>query len=270
MDVSTALVLLEQESSQLDSIVAPLAAADWQRSTPAAGWNIADQIAHLHWTDTVAHQSAQGDPAFDRMVERVQAEGSGFIQEVSDGYAALPPADLLSAWRDGRKSLVDALTQADPGSKLSWFGPPMRPVTMVTARIMETWAHGLDVCDALQVEKPADTPLIAVTRIGFRTLGFSFVSHGEEAPEEPVRVALTMHGGELLEYGPEDAANTVTGSAWGFAAVVTQRRHIDDVDLEADGPVARRWMEIAQAFAGSPTLGPAAGERTITAQGGQR
>lgn len=270
MDVSTALVLLEQESSQLDSIVAPLEPADWKRPTPAEGWNIADQIAHLHWTDTVAHQSAQGDPAFDRLVEKVVAEGPGIVQEVSDGYAAMPAAELLSAWRDGRKALVDALTQADPGSKLSWFGPPMRPVTMVTARIMETWAHGLDVCDALGVEKPADTPLVAVTRIGFRTLDFSFVSHGEEAPQEPVRVELTIPGGELLEYGPEDAANTVKGSAWGFAAVVTQRRHIDDVDLTAEGDVARRWMEIAQAFAGAPTMGPAAGERTITAQGGQR
>ena len=52
--------------------------------------------------------------------------------------------------------------------------------------------------------------------------------------------------------------DSVTGPAEDFCLVVTQRRHVDDTRLAVRGPLAREWMECAQAFAGPATSGPAA------------
>ena len=45
---------LRAESDDLDALVAALSADGWARLTPAPGWTIAHQIAHLLWTDRVA------------------------------------------------------------------------------------------------------------------------------------------------------------------------------------------------------------------------
>lgn len=264
MDIETALGLLSRESEELDGLVSALAPAQWATPTPSASWTIADGIAHLHWTDLVTAQAITGDPAFADTAARVD---DTTVDTAAHRLADQPPQHLLAAWRQGRIRLRTAIAAADPAEPVPWFGPSMRPMTMTTARIMETWAHGLDVWDALEEVKPATETLAAVARIGARTRDYAFASHGRPVPETEVRVELSMPDGPALVFGDETAENRVTGSAWGFAAVVTQRRHPADVDLSADGPIAAEWLELAQAFAGAPTLGPAAGERTV---GGRR
>lgn len=266
METTTASSMLEQESSALDDVLSGLSPQQWTLQTPSPGWTIADQIAHLHWTDIVSTQTVTKDPAFDALRDRVASgENPQLIDDEAHRIAAQPAEELLEAWRAGRQRLRSALEAADPAVKITWFGPSMRPATMLTARIMETWAHGLDVFDALGKDKPAGPALAAVARIGERTRGFSFANHGLEVPTEDVRVELSMPDGDGLTFGPEDAANRVTGTAWAFAAVVTQRRHIDDVELAAEGAIAEEWMRIAQAFAGPPARGPAPGQRIAAA-----
>jgi uncharacterized protein (TIGR03084 family) len=264
MEISSALDMLEQESEGLDALVAGLSPEQWLLETPSPGWTIADQIAHLHWTDVVTVQTVTEDPEFDALLKRVSSgENPQLIDDEAHRIADRPAAELLESWRAGREQLKTVLGEADPAAKIAWFGPSMRPMTMITARIMETWAHGLDVFDALGIDKPAGPSLAAVARIGDRTRGFSFTSRGLEAPGDDVRVELSLPGGDTLAFGPAEAVNRVIGSGWGFAAVVTQRRHIDDVDLTAEGPTAETWMSIAQSFAGAATEGPAAGERAL-------
>lgn len=266
MEISAALSMLDQESRELDDILTGLSPQQWALETPSAGWTIADQIAHLHWTDIVSTQPVTKDPEFDALRARVASgKDLGLIDDEAHRIAGQPVESLLAAWRAGRQRLREVLEAADPSAKIAWFGPPMRPATMITARIMETWAHGLDVFDTLGEAKPAGPALAAVARIGVRTRGFSFGNHGLEAPSAEVRVELSMPAGDDLTFGPDDAANRVSGTAWGFAAVVTQRRHIDDVDLAAEGNVAEEWMSIAQTFAGPPTRGPRAGQRIVNA-----
>jgi hypothetical protein len=52
----------------------------------------------------------------------------------------------------------------------------------------------------------------------------------------------------------------VTGPALDFCLLVTQRRHRDDLALETTGDDAAHWLTIAQAFAGPPGAGRAAGQ----------
>ena len=136
------------------------------------------------------------------------------------------------------------------------FLPHPPATSMVTARFMETWAHSLDVYDALGITPERSDRIKHVAHIGVRTRGFSFANAGLNVPEAPVRVELTAPSGDLWTWGPDDAAETVRGSASDFCLLATQRVHRADTDLVAQGPGADAWLDVAQCFAG-----PAGGGR---------
>ncbi|AQT82430.1 TIGR03084 family protein [Mycolicibacterium litorale] len=246
---------LRDESDALDALIAPLDAAGWAQPTPAPGWTVAHQIAHLLWTDRVALTSVTDEPAFTELLTAAAADPFGFVDKAAEELAATPPAELLDQWRQTRTALHAALRTVADGRKLLWFGPPMSAPSMATARLMETWAHGLDVADALGVEIRPSSRLKSIAHLGVRTRDFAFSVHGLPAPAEPFRVELTAPGGDLWTWGPEDAAQRVTGSALDFCFLVTQRRPRAELDVVAQGSDAERWLEIAQAFAGPPGAG---------------
>ena len=246
---------LTAEGEALDQLVSPLDAEGWRTPTPAAGWDIAHQVAHLAWTDEVAVKAATDKEAWDAVVLQAIADPDGFVDAEATRLAALDPAALLDRWRRARSALPKALLDLPEGTKLPWFGPPMSPTSMATARFMETWAHGLDVAEALG-RTPAPTDRIRhVAFLGVRTRNFAFSVHQLEVPAEEFRVELTAPSGETWAYGPEGATESVRGPAYDFCLLVTQRRHRDDLDLVATGPAADRWLDIAQAFAGPPGAG---------------
>lgn len=252
---------LTAEGDQLEAMVAGLSDEQWRTPTPAEGWDIATQIAHLAWTDEVAVTAATDKAGWDALVLEAIADPMGFVDKQALAGGAVPPAELLARWRAARPALAAALRAYPAGEKLPWFGPPMSPTSMATARFMETWAHSLDVADALIstssiTEAPAPTDRIRhVAHIGVRTRNFAFQNNGLEPPTDEFRVVLTAPSGETWEWGPEDAAQSVTGPAYDFCLRVTQRRHLDDLDLVAVGTDAERWLQIAQAFAGPPGTG---------------
>lgn len=254
-DLDAVLADLRDESATLDALVAPLPTPEWQRPTPAQGWSIAHQIAHLSWTDTVACAAASDLGAFTAtLTEAAQSPGT-FADDAAERGAATEPALLLRTWRARRDELATALRALPAGEKIPWFGPPMSATSMATARLMETWAHGQDVADALEVERPVTVRLRNIAHIGVRTRDFAFVLHGETPPSDPFRVELTGPSGEVWAWGPDDAPQQVAGAALDFCLLVTQRRHRDDLRVTAVGADADAWLDIAQAFAGPPGHG---------------
>ncbi len=151
--------------------------------------------------------------------------------------------------------MLRELLSLDPSTRVPWYGPDMSIASSLTARIMETWAHGQDVADALGATRATTPALRHVAHIGVRTLANSFVTRGFEVPDAPVYVALTSPDGECWTWGDAGAADRVEGDAVEFCLVVTQRRHVADTNLAVHGPVATQWMQIAQAFAGPPGAG---------------
>ncbi|GAB3796487.1 TIGR03084 family metal-binding protein [Micromonospora zhanjiangensis] len=254
VDLNRLLTDLTDESADLDALVAPLPAVDWQRRTPAPGWTVAHQIAHLAWTDHVARLAATDPAGFLASVSRAATDPGGFVDRGAEEFLA-PPATLLARWRDGRTALAGALAAVPVGTTLPWYGTRMSPASMVTGRIMETWAHGQDVADALGVARTPTGRLRHVAHLGTRTLGHGFAAHGRAVPEAPVHVELTAPDGATWHFGPADAADRVTGPALDFCLLVTQRRHRADLALVATGPVADEWLDVAQAFAGPPGAG---------------
>lgn len=258
--VHSVLADLRAEGDALDALLVAAGAdgdpGPWRKPTPAAGWTVAHQIAHLAWTDRRALLSARDEDAFHREAQATAAaDPHGFVDEGARTGAALPPAELLADWRTGRAELLLALAAQPPGRRLAWYGPPISIAGMASARIMETWAHGEDVADALGVRRAPTARLRHVVHLGVRTRDFAHALHGLTPPAEPFRVELTAPDGTLWTHGPEGAAQRVTGDALDFCLLVTQRRHRTDLRLHADGPDADRWLDIAQAFAGPPGPG---------------
>ncbi|WP_129294660.1 TIGR03084 family metal-binding protein [Streptomyces lydicus] len=263
-DPGAVLADLRAESEELDALVAGLPAERWSVPTPAEGWTVAHQIAHLAWTDRQALLSATDPEGFARAAQEALASPLTFVDEAAEAGAKVPPAELLAGWRDGREELLRALADRPAGVKLPWYGPPMSVASMATARLMETWAHGQDVADALGVTRRPTARLRHIARIGVRTRDFAYATHQLTPPDEEFRVELRGPDGSVWEYGPADAGQRVTGDAVEFCLLVTQRAHRADLpSLRAEGADAQRWLGIAQAFAGPPGKG-----REPSGQGG--
>ncbi len=255
------------ETAVTRDLVAGLDETGWRTATPAVGWRIADQIGHLAYFDEMAVQSAVRPEAFVADLAAAQAAGTAIDPDsIADRYRDRSGAQLLAWFDAARAQLLGTFAGLDPGVRLPWFGPAMSAASSLTARLMETWAHTQDIADALGVTREPTDRLRHVAHIGVGARAFSYLVHGLPAPEVPVHVALTAPSGATWTWGPADAADRVRGPALDFCLLVTQRRHRDDLGLAVEGPAAREWVAIAQAFAGPPGAGRRPGQFSARAR----
>jgi uncharacterized protein (TIGR03084 family) len=255
-------LLAEQEA--LDTVVAPLSDEQWQLDTPSPGWSVADQIAHLTYFDESASWAITDEERFrasltDLAPVLTADPDLDAMDNVTLGpLRSMTPSELLEAWRSNRRQLADAAAQLADDERVIWYGPSMGAKSFLTARLMECWAHGQHIVDAVgAVREPTDR-LQHIAQLGFITRTWTYINRGLDAPTSPVRVELAAPSGATWTFGPDDADQSVVGSAEDFCLVVTQCRHVDSTDLVVTGDEARDWMTKAQAFAGAATDGPSA------------
>lgn len=245
------------ETQALTGILDALPASEWRMPTPAVGWTIGDQVSHLAYFDETTLLSLTDPHRFRRAAAALLAGGDDFADRVALAHRHLDAAALLAWFRAERASLVEGYARTDPAGRLPWYGPDMGVASSITARIMETWAHGQDVADALGVTRAPTARLRHIAHLGIRALPYSFTVRGLAVPTAPIRVELAGPDGATWVWGPPDAEDRITASALDFCLVVTQRRHRDDTDLVSTGATADAWIRIAQAFAGPPGPGRA-------------
>lgn len=256
---------LQAEYDALDTIVKDLSDQLWQTQTPFFNWSIKDEISHIAYFDRAAYYSATDQEAFVKDMEQML---EGFVdysqmhKKVNSVGGNMLSQELLSWWRHNRQMLINAFSALSPKDRLPWYGPTMSARSSATARLMETWAHGQDIVDALHVKRQSTDRLRHIAHIGVNTFQWSFKNRQMTVPESPVYVALNSPSGELWEWGPSDASDQVFGNAEDFCLIVTHRRNIADVhSIHTKGDVANQWMQIAQAFAGPPETPPQPGKR---------
>ncbi len=245
---------LSAEHESLDAALAGLSEEEWAAPTPADGWQVRDQISHLAYFDTTAALALVAPERFDEHKKALLAGEAGTAPDVALGRSVTGPR-LLADWRTGRRDLLDAARAADPDRRVPWYGPEMSLASFVTARLMETWAHGQDARDALSLPASVSDRLRNVCHIGVSARRYTYLVHGLEDPGTPVLVRAAAPNGGTWTWGPSDASEEITGSALGLALVFTQRRHPDDTDVKASGATAAQWLSIAQAFAGPAGTG---------------
>jgi uncharacterized protein (TIGR03084 family) len=259
--VSDILTDLLQEQAALDPIVRALSDADWATPTASPRWTVTDQVGHLTFFDRKAALAIESPERWDDERSRLFGAGGdvGVDELTLTAVRELAPGERHAAWVRGRAALEHAATGLADDTRVPWYGPSMGAKSFLTARLMECWAHGQDVVDAVGASRPPSDRLRHVAQMGYATRGWTYLNRGETPPLGEVHLRLTAPSGATWVWGPDDAEASVTGSAEDFCLVVTQRRHLDDVSLELEGDAATDWLSKAQAFAGPPTNGPAAG-----------
>ena len=250
-----------EECGALATLLAPLSDADYDTPTQFKQWTINQILRHLQVWNMAADLSLTDEPAFADFIVKMAAGIRG--EQLPDFEAAylynLSGQKLREAWGESFKNVAQHFGKAGPKARLKWVGPDMSALSSVTARLMETWAHGQAIYDVLGVER-IDTDRIGnIVRLGVNTYGFNWKNRRQDPPGPLPRLCLTAPSGAIWEYGEGD--DRITGSATEFCQVVTQCRNIADTSLEVTGEVAQQWMAVAQCFAGPPQDPPAPGTR---------
>jgi uncharacterized protein (TIGR03084 family) len=257
---------LDDEYADARRLVARLGPGDpgWDVATPAQGWAVRDQISHLAFFDEAGRMAMVEPELFSQEAERAMARPGDPMQEHLDRGRAMDGAELLDWWDRSHQGMMRSFSSADPSLRVPWYGPPMSVLSFVSARLMETWAHGQDVADALDERRVPTDRLRHVAHVGVRARPFSYLIRGKDVPDGRIDVTLTAPSGGVWswEVGTSTGAenSTVAGPALDFCLVVTQRGNLADTDLSISGDQAGEWMSMAQAFAGPP--GPGRPART--------
>jgi uncharacterized protein (TIGR03084 family) len=251
---------LAAEQAALVDVLGGLTDGQWRAATPAPGWTVAHQVAHLTYFDEAAATAISDPDGFAKLAARADADAQRYGAEVLEHYLMLPPTALLHAWRTASATFAAAATQVPADLRIPWFGPPMRPASKVTARLMETWAHGQDVRDTFGMSPCVSDRLRHVVHLAVRTRPYSYRVRALEPDATPVRLELEAPDGDAWTWGPESANDVVRGTALEFCLVLTRRRHVLDTDLRAEGSAAQQWLELGQTFAGDPGPGRTPGQ----------
>ncbi len=251
------------ESEALHSLLVEINDADFDTVTQFKSWTLNDIIGHLRFWNHAAVLSLNDETALLELLgEAGKAMVSVGIRQFEDQWLdGLSGVRLREKWRDLYLEMTEYFGSADPKSRVKWAGPDMSVRSCITARLMETWAHGQAAYDALGVDRENTDRIKGVAVLGVNTFGWTFTNRGLEVPADLPYVRLTAPSGEIWEWNEPGDKTLIEGAAEEFCQVVTQTRNIADTKLRVEGEAARKWMEMAQCFAGPPEDPPHAGTR---------
>ncbi len=243
---------LRAEQETLAELLLKLTDSQWDLPSPAQGWTLRDCVSHIAHIDEVAVQILQGDLSPLEEAKRVLM---GFNEIGVSRGRSMSVQQILYWWERARREMLERLSECDPKSRIPWFAMPMSPKAFATARLMETWAHGLDIFETVG-EAPRDTDRLRhVALLACLARPWAYQINGLQPPSTALRVELILPSGKLWSYGPEDAPEVIRGSASEFCRVAVRRLHYKDTKLKAQGQEAKRFLEIAQTYAGLPGSG---------------
>ena len=257
-----------EEANVLAEVLAPLKDADFQTETLFKGWTINDVIGHLHMFDVAALRTLESTDAFAAFFAPIAAgmqQGKTLLETQYPWLDGLEGEALFAVWHETTGKLANAYATADPKQRVKWAGPDMSALSSITARQMETWAHGHEVFDLLGETRIESDRIKNIVVLGVNTFGWTYHVRKWEVPAAMPYLELNAPSGAVWTFGEDTSGNRIAGSAVGFAQAVTQTRNWADTDLRPEGDVALTWMENAQCFAGGVKQPPAKDTRFIQA-----
>jgi uncharacterized protein (TIGR03084 family) len=249
------------ESEAIHGLLLPLADVDYERPTLFKRWTINEILRHLHVWNIAADLALADAEAFRGFLAQM-ASGirGGRLPDFEKTYLdGLSGTALRQAWIAQVRAMTPRFAAADPKQRVSWVGPEMSVISSITARLMESWAHAQAIYDVLGAGRVDSDRIGNIVRLGVNTYGWTFKNRKQEPPGPMPRLRLTAPSGAIWEYG--EGPDLIEGRASEFCQVVTQCRNIADTRLNVTGPIAARWMAVAQCFAGPPQDPPSPGAR---------
>ncbi|MGH3663951.1 MAG: TIGR03084 family metal-binding protein [Micromonosporaceae bacterium] len=252
------------EGDDVDRLVADLDPEQWALATPAPGWTVAHQIAHLAATFRLAATAASDPDLFRAVASRLGDDFDANVRAAMSEYLADPPEVLLSRFRAERAVAEKALAAAPADQLVPWLVRPLPPAVLACAGMMELFGHGQDIADALGARLRRTDRIKHLAGFAARVWDFGYQARGLGVPDVTLRFDLVGPSGAGWQFtssaSPDGPTQTITGPAVDFCLLVTRRRHRDDLALTASGPEADRWLDVAQAYRGPAGAGRAPGQ----------
>ena len=246
-EMQEAVALLAAEQLELEQLLRPQPREAWLVPTPASGWDVRDSVSHLADTEEIAHDTATGGPRQLNAEALSFPSPEAFTESGCDKGRRMEPTDVLEWWVAGAARTRNVLERKDPKERVPW-GLGMAARTLVTARMMETWAHGLDIRAALGEPANLTPRLRDIAWLIFRAFPYGFSYAKREMPTGTVRMELD-YDGERWDFGPDRSDNLITGDAGEFCRVGVQRLKLADATtLKAQGRLAEEALQVARAF----------------------
>ena len=252
---------------ECDALHAALAAAPgdaWSQPTQFKGWTFDDILGHLYLFDYASEVAARSRDEIQALFREIMggaAQGVSLIDYSRRWLQGCSGAELLTRWQAQYRRLAGIYAPLDPNLRLAWAGPDMSARSFMSARQMETWAHGQAIFDALGLERIEHDRLRNIAVMGINTIGWTFKVNRRAEPAMKPYVVLESPSGAMWAWNGPSTSERVEGSAVDFCRVVTPSRNVSDTSLRITGDVARQWMDLAQCFAGPPEQPPAPGTR---------
>lgn len=254
------IAALTAAGAEVDRMVADLSSAQWSTPTPAPGWTIAHQIAHLTATFRLAATAAARPAAFVQLLARLGGDFDGNVAAALAPYLAHPPAVLLGHWRTERAAAEQALADVPAGQLVPWLVRALPAPILAAAGMMELFGHGQDIADALRIRRTHSDQIRHLVGFAVRTWDFGYLARGMNPPAVEFRYEITAPSGEVWQFGPAEASQLIAGPAVDFCLLVTRRRHPADLAVKATGVEAEQWLELAQAYRGPAGEGRTPGQ----------
>lgn len=249
------------ESNALFALLDSTDTDAFNEPTQFKSWTINAVLQHLHFWNQMAGLQLTDEAELVTRMSAVLAHSGGMRGYEAEHFENLSGRALLNAWHADAQTTADLFATADPKARLKWAGPDMSARSSITARLMETWAHGQEAYDHQGIIRQNEDRIQNIVVLGVNTFGWTYKTRRETPPGAMPHLRLTAPSGAIWTYGEETETDRIEGPADAFCQVVTQTRNIADTSLNVTGPVATDWMSKAQCFAGAPETPPAPGAR---------
>ena len=201
-----------QECEALFRLIGPIDEAAYANETQFKGWTTNDVIGHLHIWNRAAELSLTDADGFRTFLETLAEDVMkiGLRKTEAKLLEGLQGRELLEAWHRTCHKVADHFAEADPKARVPWAGPDMSARSSITARLMETWAHGQEVYDRMGVVRVNTDRIRNIVVLGVNTFNWSFQVHGLEPPGPIPHLRLTAPSGAIWTWGDATAADRIS------------------------------------------------------------
>jgi uncharacterized protein (TIGR03084 family) len=242
------------EQASFDTFLATLPPATWEEPAANTEWTIKEEVLHIAAFDAAARAMLGG--GWEKVNDFADKYfGHDDIYRVT-AYSHLSGPEVLDGWRVLRTQMDATFLAKDPKDRVPWApGLPMSARSLASARLMELWAHSVDVYDAFGLDTPVADRIQATLFLSWQARPNAYRINGLELPDTPLYLEVTLPSGALWAKGDPAADNWIKGPARDWALVAVRRRRWQDMPaLEVHGGEAERYATVVQTFAGEASV----------------
>lgn len=247
------------EQALVDVLVADFTEKEWMRpASYCTTWTIKDVITHIAFFDYCAVELLNGRGESVNAVADAASDQDDHYHVLA--YRDKTGAEILRWWREQRTLMAACFMEQGPKGRVPWAAglPPMSVRSLASARLMELWAHSVDIYDALGKDPVVQDRIASTLFLSWQGRPNMYQVNGIDFdPEKPLSLELTLPSGAVWAKGDPDAEDRIRGTARDWALVAIRRRNWMDTGLEVEGSEARRYASIVQTYAGPADPAPA-------------